>query len=353
MKKVDPTIPEIIRFGDAALEYLGALLNSRRYSSEFVLVDDHTAKWCLPAFLQRFPDFPFIPIEIPAGEAGKNVHTLTRVWQHLIDEGGDRSSLLINLGGGVVTDLGGFAASTFKRGIDFVHVPTSLLAMVDAAIGGKNGVDLGNLKNQVGVIRPPLAICIFPEFLSTLPEREIISGKAEMYKHGLIASREHWNSVKNLQGTPETRLIKSSAQIKSEVVASDPDERGWRKILNFGHTLGHAIESYFLSQNPDDPFLHGEAIACGMILEAYLSHKVLGLAQTELEEISQTLTLEYPKIPIKKTDYQHIESFMFHDKKNVNGEIRFVLLRSIEQPVPDIAVPLDEWREAFSYYGHL
>lgn len=353
MKNDAARLPENIRLGDAALDYLGATLKERRYSRIFVLVDSHTAQCCLPAFTDWFPDTELTPIAIPSGEAGKNLETLTGVWQQLIDRGGDRSSLLINLGGGVVTDLGGFAASTFKRGIDFIHVPTSLLAMVDAAIGGKNGVDLGHLKNQVGVIRPPVSVCIFPEFLQTLPGRELISGKAEMYKHGLIASREHWDSIKSLTGIPDTRLIEGSALIKGQVVAADPEERGWRKILNFGHTLGHAIESYFLERNPDDPFLHGEAIACGMILEAFISHKVLGLDRSELLEISQTLKGVYPKIPIKTSDYQTIESLMLHDKKNVNGEVRFVLLRGIEEPVPDVAVTVDEWREAFSYYSHL
>jgi 3-dehydroquinate synthase len=237
-------------FNENGLNYLNEILIPSNYSKIIVLVDENTNNYCLPNFLPRLPTEVEIEIiEIEAGEEMKNVATCLELWQTLMDLGADRKSIILNLGGGVVTDLGGFVACTFKRGIDFIHIPTTLLAMVDAAIGGKNGVDLGQLKNQIGVIKEPKAVVIDTIFLTTLPPREMRSGLAEMLKHGLIYDKNYWDEIKNVSNLNTDdldRLIYQSVQIKNKIVSQDLTEKGIRKSLNFGHTLGHAIESYFL-----------------------------------------------------------------------------------------------------------
>jgi len=340
-------------FGDYAREYLNALLQDPGYSGVYVLTDSNTSAQCLPKLKQEFPNVAFTPLEMPQGEKNKNIETCYRLWNQLTEYGADRSSLLLNLGGGVVTDLGGFVGATFKRGIEFVQMPTSLLAMVDAALGGKTGIDLGALKNQVGVFQTAAAVCVLTEFLDTLPERQVTNGLAEMYKHGLIASRGHWESLLELKGLPSGELIEQSARIKLEVVRSDPYEQNRRKILNFGHTLGHAIESHFLEKYPSHPYLHGEAIACGMIVEAFLSFKTCGLSPEALQEISVALSARFPQLEIQDSDLESIERYMQHDKKNSHGTIRFVLLEDIGQPIVNQQVSIDVLREGFSYYGDL
>ena len=222
-----------------------------------------------------------------------------------------KKSILLNLGGGVVTDLGGFVASTFKRGIDFINIPTTLLAMVDASVGGKTGVDLGILKNQVGVINQPQMVLIFPDFLNTLDQRQLKSGFAEMLKHGLIADKDYWCELTQIDLNDYKNHIQKSVAIKHNIVEQDPTEQHVRKKLNFGHTLGHAVESYFLEHTTKRTLLHGEAIAIGMILEAYLSHKLTGMSKIELDEIKRIFLANY-----KKVDFTHediaiiIELFM-------------------------------------------
>ncbi|MCL4152909.1 UNVERIFIED_CONTAM: hypothetical protein GTU68_035655, partial [Idotea baltica] len=220
-------------------------------------------------------DYEYEIIEIESGEINKTIETCVGVWEALSELGADRKSILINLGGGVLTDLGGFVASTFKRGIAFINVPTTLLSMVDASVGGKTGVDLGSLKNQVGVINQPVMVLVIPDFLDTLEERQLESGFAEMLKHGLIKDRQYWDDLKMVSTLSEMKdHILKSVEIKNEVVLIDPTEQGLRKILNYGHTLGHAIESYFLASQEKSTLLHGEAIAIGMITEGYLSHRL-------------------------------------------------------------------------------
>ncbi|NNJ88668.1 MAG: 3-dehydroquinate synthase, partial [Eudoraea sp.] len=255
-----------IYFNFQAYEALNKILKEKNYSKIFILVDENTHRDCLPLFL------PFIEttaeleiIEMEAGETNKTIDTCIQIWHTLSDLDGDRKSLLINLGGGVVTDLGGFVASTFKRGMDFINVPTSLLAMVDASIGGKTGVDLGMLKNQIGVINQPEMVIVIVNFLKTLDRRQMSSGLAEMLKHGLITNVSYWSELKVVTANQALDpLIYKSIQIKNEIVAKDPSEQNLRKVLNFGHTLGHAIESYFLQKDENTALLHGEAIAIGM-----------------------------------------------------------------------------------------
>ena len=322
----------------------------KKYSKVFVLVDENTKKYCLPKFLEFAADVVDETLEISSGEENKTIQTCTEVWRELSNLGADRQSLLINLGGGVLTDLGGFVASTFKRGMDFINIPTTLLSMVDASIGGKTGVDFGSLKNQIGVINQPQMVLIFPKLLQTLDKRQLTSGFAEMLKHGLIKDQTYWENLKNLTEYANADYIKKSIAIKNEVVMEDPTEKGIRKILNYGHTLGHAIESYFL-KNPDkSTLLHGEAIAVGMILEGYLSHELKGLSMLSLEDIKTTFLNYFEKVDFTEEDIRIITDLLKHDKKNTHGNINFVLLQDIGAAVLDVKVPSDLFEKAFAYY---
>jgi 3-dehydroquinate synthase len=341
-----------VHFNTQAIPALRAYLGSTGYSMLFILVDENTRRDCLQPFLELFNGFPEHELlQIASGEENKNITTCIQLWEELSEKGADRKSLLINLGGGVLTDLGGFVASTFKRGIAFINIPTTLLAMVDASIGGKTGVDLGPLKNQVGVINQPEMVLIFDDFLKTLEQRQLQSGFAEMLKHGLIRNRSYWQELKSLPSLEQiTPYIFDSVNIKNEVVLQDPREEHLRKILNFGHTLGHAIESYFLSEDSRMPLLHGEAIAIGMILEAYLSHKLCGLDIRSVDEIRETFRRWYPEVPISEGETKQILDLLIFDKKNTHGRINFVLLSEIGEPVIDVTVPADLFEEAFAYY---
>ncbi len=350
MEPVRDTTHEI-HFGEVAMAVLNQRLDQKHYSKVFVLVDENTNIHCLPHF-KTLCQCPFDEIiSIKAGEVHKTIDTCTQVWRQLSQIGGDRKSLLINLGGGVVTDLGGFVAATFKRGIDFINVPTTLLAMVDASVGGKTGVDLGSLKNQVGVIAQPEIVLIFPEFLQTLEQRQLKSGFAEMLKHGLIMDQNYWNHLcTSPDNSYQQHNIQASIKIKGEIVAQDPTEKSIRKKLNFGHTLGHAIESYFLEATDRDVLLHGEAIAIGMVLESYLSHKLTGLSKIELDEIKRNFSIHFEPVKFSRREIETILELLKHDKKNEHGNINFVLLSSIGNAVIDIKVSPEFLKESFLYY---
>ena len=322
-----------IHFGASGYETLASLLLPSQYSKIFILVDENTAELCLPHFLSNLATEVEIEIiELEAGEIHKNIATCTEVWGVLSELGADRKSILINLGGGVITDLGGFVACTFKRGIDFISVPTTLLGMVDAAIGGKNGVDLDHLKNQIGLIQEPKVVVIDSQFLNTLPSNEMRSGLAEMLKHGLIYDALYWNKFKNLTSLNTDHLdelIYRSIQIKNEIVLQDIQESNLRKILNFGHTLGHAIESYFLSENSEKQLLHGEAVAIGMILESFLSKEKKLLTHEAYQEIKYIINDLFERHTFSKEAVETIIELLQYDKKNTFGVIQFVLLNKI------------------------
>lgn len=341
-----------VYFGETSLSALSSYLGANQFSSLFVLTDSNTAEHCLPVFKEQFPEVAGAThINIPPGELHKNLHTCMGLWQQLSERGADRKSLLINLGGGVVTDLGGFVASTYQRGISFVNIPTTLLSMVDASVGGKTGVDLGTLKNQIGVIRNPDLVLILPGYLATLEQRQVRSGFAEMLKHGLIADRGYWDQLKDLQELKGLdRWIYKSVLIKNEVVTADPYEGGRRKILNFGHTLGHALESYFLDSTSRDPLLHGEAIAIGMILEAFLSVDTCGLSREACDEIKEALLRFFPKIDIDQNDREPILRLLRYDKKNARGKVLFSLLQDIGMACINQEVTPDQLSAAFDYY---
>lgn len=344
-----------IYFNEDGYEKLRQFIQERNHSKVFILTDENTHIHCLPRFMSKMAeDFTAEVIEIEAGEVHKNIETCSQVWQVLSEMGSDRKSLLINLGGGVVTDLGGFVASTFMRGIDFVNIPTSLLAMVDASVGGKTGVDLGALKNQVGVINVPETLLVDTAFLETLPAEQMRSGLAEMLKHGLIYDENYWKEFLNLSSLDLNdldTLIRDSIIIKNNIVIQDPREGGLRKTLNFGHTLGHAIESYFL-QNPEKTtLLHGEAIAIGMILETYLSGELEQFPGEKLEQVTSVILSYFQKVSIKESDIEDIISYLKYDKKNSHGNINFVLLKDIGSPSIDVRVDNELIARSFAYYN--
>ena len=320
-----------IYFNEKGYDAINEIIVEKKYSSLFLLVDEHTNELCLSKFLpQLATEVPIEIIEIESGEGIKNITTCVEIWSILSDLGADRKSAIINLGGGVITDIGGFIASTFKRGIDFINVPTTLLGMVDASIGGKNGVDLGNLKNQIGVINVPQLLLIDTSFLETLPQREMRSGLAEMLKHGLIYDKNYWEQfldLSQLNFDDLDLLIYRSVEIKNEIVKQDPTENGIRKALNFGHTLGHGIESHFLET--ETPLLHGEAIAIGMILESYISKEKGLLTNEEFHQIKYIITNLFDEHLITDKDVQAIQDLLIHDKKNEYGKVQFALLNGI------------------------
>lgn len=343
-----------ICFEQDAWRALNEHLGAKQYSGIFVLTDSNTQQHCSQILLQELAtECPVELIEIEAGEATKTIDTCVALWQLLNDYGADRKSLLINLGGGVVTDLGGFVAATFKRGIDFIHVPTTLLGMVDAAIGGKNGVDLGPLKNQVGTICDPALVCIDTRFLETLPAKQMRSGLAEMLKHGLIYDVRYWEIFENLellQGGDLPLLVHRSVEIKNDIVQSDPRENGMRRALNFGHTIGHAIEGHFLEHRPEEGLLHGEAVAAGMIVEAHLSLQKGLLTQGEYDDIKKRIGAIYPTLELTAEDLENIESLMLFDKKNEYGKILFALLNGIGAASTREQVDTEQIKLAFKDY---
>tara|TARA_R100000935_G_C2826721_1_gene162722 strand:+ start:62 stop:1132 length:1071 start_codon:yes stop_codon:yes gene_type:complete len=349
-------IPEkgAVYFSNKAWKNFLNYLDNREKSKVFILVDTNTKQQCLPYFLSKCESLqsPEI-ITIPDGEKFKNITTCVNVWEMLAAKNADRKSVIINLGGGVVTDLGGFVASTYKRGIPFIYIPTTLLAMVDASVGGKNGVDLGYIKNQIGVVNLPDLVVIDPKFLQTLPQEHIFSGFAEMLKHGLIYSETYWDKLKNIDFNDSemvTELIKESVVIKNKIVKQDPLEQNIRKTLNFGHTLGHAIESYSLESKSRNTLLHGEAIAIGMILESYIATKLLNFPETQLKDVSKTIFRYFKKVKFSEKDISEIINLLAHDKKNFKGAVLFVLLTKISEPKINCKVANRLIYNAFEYY---
>lgn len=348
----------VVYFNNEVYTKVNDFIKSKKPSKIFVLVDSNTHDYCLPRFLEHLESNNILIeiMEMPNGEAHKTINICMGIWEALSEYNADRKSLLINLGGGVVTDLGGFIASTYMRGMTYINIPTSLLAMVDASVGGKTGVDLGSLKNQIGVINEGDIVGIDTAFLNTLPQNEMISGFAEMLKHGLIYDKNYWltlTHLENLNSSDLDKLIYDSVVIKNKIVTEDPTEQGLRKILNFGHTLGHAIESYFLEHEDKTPLLHGEAIAVGMLLEAYISTKVCQLSTNELNEISEGILKTFSKIEISEDDHSTIIDLLKHDKKNSHGKVKFVLLEAIAVPQIDCIVSNEIITEAFAYYSQL
>jgi len=343
-----------IEIGSITASSFEKLLEDRYAKSrKIILVDEQTHDNCLEYLLTSFPSLEEAEVMLlPVGEENKVMEVCFQVWEAMSEYGIVRSDVIINLGGGVVTDMGGFIASIFKRGLDFINIPTSLLGMVDASIGGKNGIDLGAYKNQLGVFQHPQAIYIDPAFLHTLPEEELVSGYAEMIKHALISDKDHWNLLRKIdpirlpQSTYFEEVIVRSVEIKAAVVNNDPKEVGERKTLNFGHTIGHAIEGYCLL---NEPVKHGHAVAIGMIAESYLSFKKNLISQRDLLEITNYLTQIFEYIHLGETDKKEVLKLLKNDKKNTADEIRMVLLKQIGSSVYDCVITEQEAYEALLY----
>ena len=343
-----------IYVGDDLKTELAKEFNVRNPSAVFILVDSTTKKLCLPLlgndeYIQQTKI-----IEIPAGDSHKTLEILANVWLFLSQNNASRKSLMINLGGGMVTDLGGFAASTFKRGMDYINIPTTLLGAVDAAVGGKTGINFNGLKNEIGVINSAKSVLIDVAFFKTLDRQNFLSGFAEMIKHGLIASPEIWNnilrfSLEDVDYKQLPVLLEESIQVKEAIVEKDPAEKNIRKALNFGHTVGHAFESYAMEAG--SPALHGYAVAWGMIAELYLSYKKTGLPRERLQEAVSLIKENYGAFHITCKQYELLYDLMTHDKKNEgDGRILFSLLADIGDIRINIDVEKKEIFEALDFY---
>ncbi|MBR4390545.1 MAG: 3-dehydroquinate synthase [Bacteroidales bacterium] len=306
-------------------------------SRVFILTDENVAGFWLPELKRWLGCDDAVEMVIKPGECKKTLQTAQWIWRKLSRHGADRHAVMVNFGGGVITDLGGFTASCYQRGIRFIHVPTTLLAMVDASIGGKNGVDFNGFKNQIGTFANPLEVLINPIYLSTLPDREVLSGLAEMVKYGFIADP----SMLKVDGNNYEQYLLRAGRIKQEIVDCDFTEQGCRKILNFGHTLGHAFEGWSAAKST--PLTHGESVALGMGCALWISVRRCGLSETVLRDYVPTMRrlLSLAPISFEETDVEALLPYLAHDKKNREGQTRWVLLSSVGSPVYDNVVPDD------------
>ena len=327
-----------IHFGPLSESSFQKILNEDFASSKKVIITDaNVYELWITDLTTNYPALAKAEIiQIPAGEENKTIEVCTQIWAALSEYEISRNDLIINFGGGVITDLGGFVASLFKRGLKFINIPTTLLSMVDASVGGKTGVDLGPYKNQIGVFSDAEHVFIDEKFLETLPSQEIRSGFAEMIKHGLIADVEYWTKLKDfdpLKDGDRLSFICHSVALKRDIVSKDHQEGGLRKILNFGHTVGHAIEGYFLAKNK--PILHGFAVATGMMAESFISMQMGLLSANEYDEIINTIEKDFEIAELEVSDYKKIIQLMHNDKKNHSGIIQFSLLEGIGRCVFD------------------
>ena len=340
---------------DQEFSALNQYIEKENPSQIFILADENTHEKCIPLLLANLEtEIPFEIIEIEAGEDAKNINTATQLWEILSEFKADRKSLLLNLGGGVITDMGGFVASTYKRGIKFLNIPTTLLAMCDASIGGKTGIDHQYLKNIVGTFANAEHILVYPKFLETLDFTELRSGFAEMLKHGLIACENHWSDLIAIDEITAEKVaphIENSMMIKENVVTKDFKEQNIRKTLNFGHTIGHAVESLFLKTNKIIP--HGEAVALGMIMETQLSLLENLISEETAEKVIQQIRRFYPYISIDEFSNEEILSLMLNDKKNENGKINFSILTAIGKCNYDYKVTKAAIIQSLDFYRNL
>lgn len=336
--------------GNESLEY------SERYLEKFpriiVLVDENVAVHCLPVFQERLPSVNISGIiNIRAGEEKKNLEASMYIWNELTRLKVDRDALIVNLGGGVVSDIGGFTAATFKRGLQFINYPTTLLGMIDAAIGGKTGIDFGKYKNQVGLFVDPVGVIIDPIFLKTLDEKQLQSGFAELLKYALITDLDLWEMVKGIrydQITEWNRIIVKAARDKIDIVKHDAFEKGIRRNLNFGHTIGHSFESYYLMAGRPVP--HGLAIAAGMLCETYISSKLHGIDCEVVNEIVSMINLNFHQLDIKHEQIPELFEIMMQDKKVRGGKLQFSLLKRLGKTVHNCEVDDELVKESLHFY---
>lgn len=332
---------------------LNSLIEGGNYNAVMVLVDTNTRQLALPVLTCLNNAHV---IEIAPGDVNKNLDSLTRVWQEMEKCGATRNSLLVNLGGGTVTDLGGFAAATFKRGIDFVNVPTTLLAAVDAAVGGKTGINFNGLKNEIGAFAPANAVIVSTTFFPTLPEQELKSGYAEMLKHAMLHSHANFEQLlkinfQNIDYDLLLDLLQESLQVKQRIVEQDPNEQGIRKALNFGHTVGHAFESKAMADGKPVP--HGYAVAWGLVTETVLSHMMLQFPSNDLYVLARFVKDNYGAFHITCDHYDQIIDLMRHDKKCHDGEINCTLLKECGNYVINNTIGIDDIKNALDIYRDL
>lgn len=350
--KISTSNCEIIITDDTG-SILNDILQHLSYDKLFILVDENTKDHCFPKLLNiNKVDLSNI-IEIKSGENNKSLNSLEQIWGFLNKNGATRSSLLVNVGGGVICDMGGFAASVFKRGMQYINIPTTLLAQVDASVGGKTGVNFLGFKNEIGVFSDPSFVIIDSSFTNTLDKKHILSGWGEIIKHALIYSKENWESIKridplHLDTHQLNKIIAHSIEIKNHFVNQDPRETGVRKALNLGHTIGHAFESFFMDR--ENALLHGEAIALGLIAELYLSNKILGFPGEDLQSVIEVIVKNYQHKEILPIQDEIIIEIMFHDKKNKNNKVNFTLLESIGKPAINQEIDNEKIKEALEYY---
>ncbi len=340
---------------DPNFSQLNDFLTKKIFSKIFILVDENTHEYCLPLLLGNMEtEISFEILEVEPGEEMKNIQTVTHLWEILTEMQADRKALIINLGGGVITDMGGFVASTYKRGIEFINIPTTLLSMCDASIGGKTGIDLMHYKNMVGTFSFPEQIFVYPQFLESLPYRELRSGFAEMLKHGLIADQIHWENLVQISTLDADLVfphIQKSMDIKQKVVEKDFQEKNVRKTLNFGHTIGHAVESLCLEKQ--SPILHGEAVALGMICETHLSFLEGLLSQEDSDVIIANIQKYYSFIDLRDFKDEDIFNLLLNDKKNVESKINFSLLSGIGSCVFDYECKTQNIQKSLDFYRML
>jgi len=334
-------------------ENLRKALSAQQNCRVAVITDTNTVNHCLPLVEDALPD-NYLRVTFSHGEENKNLSSCEEVWDTLTEAKMDRNALVINLGGGVVTDLGGFCAATYKRGVRFINIPTTLLSQVDASVGGKLGVDFHGYKNHIGLFAEPEMVLIDPSFLITLPERELRSGFAEVIKHCLIADETQWKHLilNHYDKQDWSSIIPHSIGIKSDIVTKDFREGGLRKTLNFGHTIGHALESYYLNI-PGKKLLHGEAIAIGVICEAWLSVEYNQMEKNQLIELQDYILDNFGKVKLDMNALDEVMDLMFQDKKNKGNTILFTLLNSIGSACWDVDLPQDAPVKAIGYYDNL
>lgn len=344
-------LPETIRITSAPGPELQNFLSKKKYSSVMVLTDENTQKHCYPQIKEYLPIHS--QVQVKSGEENKNLETCTLIWQMMTNASMDRHSVLIIIGGGVLGDMGGFCAATYKRGIDFILVPTTLLAQADSSIGGKLGIDFNHFKNHIGVFKEPAFNLIYSGFLKTLPYEELRSGFAEVIKHALISDKGLWEKIisKGMADQPWVELVSHSAEFKYSVIQQDPYEKGLRKILNAGHTVGHAIESFFLAKG--NKILHGEAIAAGLVAEAFIAVKRGFLDEQSLGSLASYMRSVFGKLDIQQNELKNIAVLCLQDKKNKGNSVLGVLPDGIGKAKWDVEISIGEIEECLSFYRML
>jgi len=340
-----------VHFGNNALISLNSFLVKRKFNRCFILCDENSLQHCLPHLVIACPQLGTADIiEVESGEVNKSLDTCTNIWEIFLEQKADKNTLLINLGGGVISDLGGFMASVFKRGLPYVHIPTSLLAMADACLGGKNGIDFMGIKNSIGTISRPEAVFVCPPFLNTLDERHILNGWVEVFKMALIADKKMWNALTNIAVVNDPSVfIYRSLELKNAIVLKDPFDKAQRQILNFGHSLGHAIEALALESGEE--LLHGAAVCSGMILESHIAMQKKFISAKVYAEIKTRLINNFGPMKIIPFSINEMLDKLEQDKKNKSGSFRFSLLKSIGACAYQVEVSKKQIMKALEAYN--